>query len=253
MNKKDFINLFNLEEFEALKLFERFNLARTKNISVFTDEFYTPDVWSTLQELNLLDVRVFSFGFFEDGERRVISFNKDEYLDFPISLIKINCNTKFSKLEHKDYLGSIMALGINRNKIGDLILKEEGCYVAVHNSILEFLLNNLNKIKNLNCRCEMVYDIEDIPKPSYEEKNIIVTSKRLDCIVAALGNLSRNKALEVINSGSVLLDYRVTKDKSREVSEDSRLTLRGVGKFKIKNIFGTTKSGRLKLTVFKYT
>ena len=47
MNKKDFINLLNLEEFEALKLFERFNLARTKNISVFTDEFYTPDVWST--------------------------------------------------------------------------------------------------------------------------------------------------------------------------------------------------------------
>ena len=53
MNKKDFINLLNLEEFEALKLFERFNLARTKNISVFTDEFYTPDVWSTLQEMNL--------------------------------------------------------------------------------------------------------------------------------------------------------------------------------------------------------
>ena len=71
MNKKDFINLLNLEEFEALKLFERFNLARTKNISVFTDEFYTPDVWSTLQEMNLFDVNVESFGFFEDGERRV--------------------------------------------------------------------------------------------------------------------------------------------------------------------------------------
>ena len=74
MNKKDFINLLNLEEFEALKLFERFNLARTKNISVFTDEFYTPDVWSTLQEMNLFDVNVESFGFFEDGERRVIAF-----------------------------------------------------------------------------------------------------------------------------------------------------------------------------------
>ena len=112
MNKKDFINLLNLEEFEALKLFERFNLARTKNISVFTDEFYTPDVWSTLQEMNLFDVNVESFGFFEDGERRVIAFNKDEYDLFPISLLRIQCNTKFSKLEHKDYLGSIMALGI---------------------------------------------------------------------------------------------------------------------------------------------
>ena len=67
MNKKDFINLLNLEEFEALKLFERFNLARTKNISVFTDEFYTPDVWSTLQEMNLFDVNVESFGFFEES------------------------------------------------------------------------------------------------------------------------------------------------------------------------------------------
>lgn len=253
MNKKDFINLLNLEEFEALKLFERFNLARTKNISVFTDEFYTPDVWSTLQELNLSSIKIESFGFFEDGERRVIAFNKDEYSDYPISLLRIHCNTKFSKLEHKDYLGSIMALGINRSKIGDLILRDDNCYVAVHNSIIDFLLSNLTKIRNLNCKCEIVYDTEDIPKPSYEEKNIIVTSKRLDCIIAALGNLSRNKALDAINSGSVLLDYRVTKDKSKEVSENSRITLRGVGKFRIKNIFGTTKSGRLKLTVFKYT
>lgn len=253
MNKKDFINLLNLEEFEALKLFERFNLARTKNISVFTDEFYTPDVWSTLRRMDLFDVRFESFGIFEDGERRIIAFNKEEYDLFPISLLKIQCNTKFSKLEHKDYLGSIMALGINRNKIGDLILVDDKCYVPVHHSIIDFLINNLNKIKNLNCKCEVVYDLENIPKPRYEEKNIIVTSKRLDCIVAALGNISRNKALDAIGSGSVLLDYKITKDKSREVLKDSTLTIRGVGKFKISDIFGTTKSGRLKLTVFKYT
>ncbi|WP_300348751.1 YlmH/Sll1252 family protein [Clostridium sp.] len=253
MDKKEFLNLLNLEEYEALKLYERFNLARTRNITIFTDEFYTPDVWSTLEEINFLGVTVESFGVFKEGERRVIAFNKEEYDEYPISLLKIQCNTKFSKLEHKDYLGSIMALGINRNKIGDLILKEDGCYVAVHHSIIDFLFINLNKIKNLNCKCELIYNLEDIPKPSYEEKNIIVTSKRLDCIVAALGNMSRSKSLDIITSGSVLLDYRVTKDKSKEICEKSRLTIRGLGKFKISNIFGTTKSGRLKLTVFKYT
>ncbi len=253
MDKKEFLNLLNLEEYEALKLYERFNLARTRNITIFTDEFYTPDVWSTLEEINFFGVTVESFGVFKEGERRVIAFNKEEYDEYPISLLKIQCNTKFSKLEHKDYLGSIMALGINRNKIGDLILKEDGCYVAVHHSIIDFLISNLNKIKNLNCKCELIYNLEDIPKPSYEEKNIIVTSKRLDCIVAALGNMSRSKSLDIITSGSVLLDYRVTKDKSKEICEKSRLTIRGLGKFKISNIFGTTKSGRLKLTVFKYT
>lgn len=253
MDKKEFLNLLNLEEYEALKLYERFNLARTRNITIFTDEFYTPDVWSTLEEINFFGVTVESFGVFKEGERRVIAFNKEEYDEYPISLLKIQCNTKFSKLEHKDYLGSIMALGINRNKIGDLILKEDGCYVAVHHSIIDFLISNLNKIKNLNCKCELIYNLEDVPKPSYEEKNIIVTSKRLDCIVAALGNMSRSKALDIITSGSVLLDYRVTKDKSKEICEKSRLTIRGLGKFKISNIFGTTKSGRLKLTVFKYT
>lgn len=253
MDKKEFLNLLNLEEYEALKLYERFNLARTRNITIFTDEFYTPDVWSTLEEINFFGVTVESFGVFKEGERRVIAFNKEEYDEYPISLLKIKCNTKFSKLEHKDYLGAIMALGINRNKIGDLILKEDGCYVAVHHSIIEFLISNLNKIKNLNCKCELIYNLEDIPKPSYEEKNIIVTSKRLDCIVAALGNMSRSKSLDIITSGSVLLDYRVTKDKSKEICEKSRLTIRGLGKFKISNIFGTTKSGRLKLTVFKYT
>ncbi|MGG5462475.1 RNA-binding protein [Clostridium sp. B9] len=253
MNKKDFLNLLNLEEYEAVKLYEKFNLARTRNITVFTDEFYTPDVWSTLQEIKFFDITVESYGVFEDGDRRVIAFNKEEYDQFPISLLKIQCNTKFSKLEHKDYLGSIMALGINRNKIGDLILKENGCYVAVHHSIIDYLIANLSKVKNLNCKCEIIYDLDETPKPSYEERSVIVTSKRLDCIVAALGNISRSKALDNITSGSVLLDYRITKDKSKEVSENSRLTIRGLGKFKISNIFGTTKSGRLKLTVFKYT
>lgn len=253
MNKKEFLNLLNLEEFEALKLYERFNVARTRNITIFTDEFYTPDVWNTLEGMNFFGVTVKSFGVFEDGDRRVISFNKEEYNEYPVSLLKIQCNTKFSKLEHKDYLGSIMALGINRNKIGDLILKDDGCYVAVHHSIIDFLISNLSKIKNLNCKCEVLYNLDDIPKPSYEEKNIIITSKRLDCVVAALQNISRSKALDNITSGSVLLDYRITKDKSKEVCEGSRLTIRGLGKFKISNIFGTTKNGRLKLTVFKYT
>lgn len=254
MDKKQFFSLFNeIDEFDISKLYERFQLARRAGIAIFTNEFYTPDVWSTLENLSLNDILIESYGIFPDSDRRIIGFNRRYDEEFPVKLIKIKCNTKFTKLAHKDYLGSIMALGIKREKLGEIILGDECAYVAVHEDMIEFLLTSLNKIKNLTCQCTIVDKKESLPEVQYEESVVISTSTRLDCIVAAIGNLSRSKASELISQGKVLVNYICTTDKSHEVKENIKITIKGLGKFKICEISGVTKSGRLKMTIYKYS
>ena len=122
MNKEQFINSFKDEdEFEIVKLYNLYIKALKTGVMMYTDDFYSPSVWSRLEELNLSGVTIDSYGIFEECDRRIIVFNKEEYIEPPLSLVKIECNTKFVTLEHRDYLGSIMSLGIKRNKLGDLI------------------------------------------------------------------------------------------------------------------------------------
>ena len=254
MEKKQFLNLFReIDGFDILKLYERFQLANRVGSAIFTNEFYTPDIWSTLENLSLNDFFIESYGVFPDSDRRVIGFNRRYDEEFPVKLIKIKCNTKFTNLAHKDYLGSIMALGIKREKLGEIILGDECAYVAVHEDMVDFLLANLDKIKNLTCNCTIVGDGELLPQVKYKENVVISTSTRLDCIVAAIGNVSRNKASELISQGKVLVNYICTTDKSHEVKENIKVTIKGLGKFKVCEISGITKSGRLKITVYKYS
>lgn len=255
MNKEKFLNSFkNSLELDIIKLFNTYEKANSRGISLFTEEFYPPAVWKILENLSSNSLTVESYGIFDECDRRIISFNKSDWSTYPIVLLEIKCNTKFSKLEHKDYLGAIMSLGIKREKIGDLILKgDDVCYLATYEKIAIYIKDNLHKVKKLNCECNILEYAIEIPKMEYKEDVINVASKRLDCVVSELANISRAKAVDLISKGLVLVDYMEITDKSYEVQEDIRITIRKIGKFKLKETLGTTKSGRLKIAVLKYT
>lgn len=253
MNKKEFISYFkNLEQNELSKLYEKFILASNKGITIFTNEFYTPDVWNTLESFNISDISIDSYGIFPNSDRRIIAFN-NYYENYPIKLLRIECNTKFMKLNHKDYLGAIMSLGIKRNKLGELIVANNCAFVAVHDDIVDFILQNLLRIKNLYCKCTIIEKNEEVPTVKYEEKNIITASTRIDCIVASLCNISRSKSGDMVEQGKILVNYIEITNKNYIVRENCKITIRGFGKYEINKTYGTTKSGRLKLNVFKYT
>ncbi|MGL5244349.1 MAG: RNA-binding protein [Sarcina sp.] len=252
MDKKRFIEFLGKnDDFDIVKLYEKMQLAKTKGITIFTNEFYTPDIWCKVQALSLHDVHIETYGVFDECDRRIISFNRD-YKEFPIKLLEIKCNTKFNRLEHKDYLGSIMSLGIKRNKVGELILSNDIAYLVVHDDVVNFVMSNLKKVKNLTCDCKLVNNINKDLRLEHEEKVFISTSTRIDCIIAALCNISRSKTNTLLSQGKVLVNYSEINDKSYDIKKDSKITVRGFGKFKIKDIIGTTKSGRLKLIVLKY-
>lgn len=255
MNKEQFFNLFkNKTDFDILKLYNTYERAKSRGISLYTEDFYPPAIWKALEKFSGKTFSVESNGIFEDCDRRVMAFNKEEWDEYPIKLVEIRCNTKFSKLEHKDYLGSIMALGIKREKIGDVILQgDDVCYLATYEKIALFIIDNLHKVKKLSCECRILDDFsEEIPQIEFKEEVINIASNRLDAVVSELANISRSKACDLILKGLVLVDYVQVTDKSYEIEENMRITIRKIGKFKVKETLGTTKSGRLKITVLKY-
>lgn len=239
---------------DALNLYERYLLARDKDIPTFGKCFYPPNIWTWFEEnLSTKTFKVQTNGFFEEAERRMLSFNNVYESPFPMKLIKIENTSKFSKLAHRDFLGGILSLGIERNKIGDLLVDEDVCYVPVHEDIENFIIYNLDKIAKVVCKVSVAPKIELIPKFKFKEEIILISSLRIDGVVSKITNLSRAKAATMIEQGQVLINYVKIKDKSYELKGEERITIRGFGKFVIGDSVGNSKSGRMKVIIKKYT
>nr|WP_270566150.1 YlmH/Sll1252 family protein [Clostridium beijerinckii] len=239
---------------DALNLYEKYLLARDKNITVFGKNFYTPNIWMWFEKnLSSNDLKIESNGLLDDSERRMVSFNNIYKSPFPMKLIKIESTSKFSNLTHRDFLGGILSLGIERNKIGDLLVNNNTCYVPVHEEVEDFIIYNLNRISKVICNVKVVDDFEFLPKVNFEEVVVLVSSLRIDGIVSKIINISRSKAQAMIEQGQVLIDYVKIKDKSYELKGQERITIRGFGKFIVGNSVGNSKSGRIKIIIKKYT
>ena len=127
-----------------------------------------------------------------------------EDIDETLRFIQIEGNFKFKSISHKDYLGSLLSLGIKREKIGDIIIHENFCQVIVSFDICDFILMNLEKVSNNNVKLKEI-SREDIiySKPKYKDVSFTVTSSRIDCIISGLYNISRQESSKLINNEKV--------------------------------------------------
>lgn len=257
MDKKIFLNSINFEDKNLMSnLYDKIILAEKTNKIIFSNEFLPPSVWKAILNMkSSFDVEMDSYGIFEDSERKLMAFSKSlvETANYPVNLIKIINKSKFKTLEHKDYLGAVMALGIKREKFGDLILSESGTFTAVCEDISEYINQNLTYVGKCPCEVEIIKDFKDISL-THNSKDILIkiTSLRLDCVVSSICGLSRGKAAEIIDSGKVLLNYGELREKDKNIESQDILTIRGYGKYKILEVIGTTQKGKLKLSINKY-
>ena len=254
MDKNKVLSNFGEEDrSEVLNLYEKYILAMEKDITVFGNSFYPPNVWNYFKmNFETKDFKVEDCGFFQEAERRMICFNNIFNTPFPFKVIKINNMSKFNTLTHRDYLGSVLSLGIKRNKIGDLLVKDQSCFLAVCEDISEYILSNLTEVSGSPCRVKVLEEYETVPSAEFEEFTIMVQSLRIDSIVSKLTKLSRVRAQSLIEEGKVLLDYNRTRDKSSEVVCGQRITIRGFGKFIAGETIGNSKSGKIKINIKKY-
>lgn len=155
-------------------------------------------------------------------------------------------------LSHRDFLGTLMAQGINRDTVGDILVGEGRCVLFVRIEISEYVTTQMHKVGGTGIRF-VEGSLSDLPQErSWIEISDTIASQRLDCIVASFTHLSREKSNLLIRSGSVSLNYEIVLSGSEKVSPEDILSIRGYGKYRVDQIGPLTKKGRLRLLAKRY-
>ncbi|MBO5610336.1 MAG: hypothetical protein J5929_08255 [Eubacterium sp.] len=195
-------------------------------------------------------------------ERRLVRFGSPEMFgyeeSYPIVLLKIYpAMAKFAEeLTHRDYLGSLIGLGLEREKLGDIIIKKErrdkAVFVFVLDTIADYVIQNLGYVKHTNVRVERCDDIPEDIKPQLEDRSIIVNSNRIDAIISKLFNMSREQALKCFAESKVFLNGVCLTSNAKPLKEKDVVSVRGKGKFIFDGEGGSTKKDKLYVKVRVY-
>ena len=235
MDKEDKIIVSNI-----LDKYIKYNKTNISTYTNFLDQRRLKLVEDTLKYLKI-DYNIYINNDYL--EKAIIYFG--EYEDF-ITIYQID-----GKFEHKDILGTLFSLGLDYDLIGDIVVEENYVYFTSLTRLNDLIDNNFNMIKNKYIKPKKVNEMI-ITKDKFNNFNIIISSMRLDCIVSKLANLGRNDAVKYINDGFVLLNYKECKNIKKQVFEGDIISIRKVGKFKIRNEEKKTKKDNILLNISKY-
>lgn len=231
------------------------NRAYSKNYAVFSD-FLNIDEQSELLSIKLQS-NFFLYGGYETAERQMACFYEDfkpNFSDFPIECIKISpVNIKFAdKLTHRDFLGSVIGLGIKRETLGDIIVTENCGFLFCLNTISDFIVENLKKVKHTTVLCEKIKNLPEnaVSKPIPE--SVIVPSLRIDAVCAGVYNLSRSNAKTLFEQNKIFVNSKICQNSSYILKENDIVSIRGFGKFIYSKIIKETKKTRLVIEVEIY-
>ena len=247
------------EELLEKRLLELANTAYYRKICMYTNflNLNEQNVFLTKVIPIMPQIKYSSWGGYNNAERTIFCFRSDDAFsepDYPLYIIKIAPNnSKFSDtLTHRDYLGALLHLGIERDKIGDIIIDNNTAYVFLHEHIKDFVLDELKKVKHTYITCEEIADINFKIEPSLKEITGFVSSIRLDAILSVVFRESRTKLAEYIRSKKVFINSKLTENNSYILKEGDVISVRGMGKFIFRGTIKQSKKGRYCITVQKY-
>ena len=264
MNKTELLGKLSADPEERLLLaraLDKLELCRTRNIPAHT-QFLSLTEQAAAERLIAASGHPahFFWGGFGDAERKLCVFLPDWMspedwrldADCPLSAVRIACPPGCG-LTHRDYLGSILGLGITREKVGDLLVRDGSCDVLVLEEIADFLVFHLEQAGRAKLKLAPL-PLDRLEPPEVKIKRIrdTVSSLRLDCAVSLATNLSREKSAALIEGGQVSLNFFEENKISREVGEGDILSIRGYGRYVLSKVGSVSKKGRLHLTLGKY-
>ena len=198
------------------------------------------------------------FGGTEDCERQQMGFFSEPLSEetFPIRILKIRRKSKKfgqSDLSHRDYLGSILALGIERSKVGDILVEEEGAVCFVAEDMAPYITAVLEQVSRTAVVAEeAAYSADAVPKRQTEAVQLTVASLRLDAVAGEAFHLARGKVQTLITRELAQLNWNTVTNVSHSVKEGDMISLRGFGRFRILRVGGKTKKDRTILEIEKY-
>lgn len=233
------------------------NTSYQRGIPMYSDFLNMNEQTILKRELSKMPpVSIEALGGYNLAERRIMAVRPIDYayeLSLPIvSLFIKPLNDKFSdELSHRDFLGAILNLGIDRSKIGDIIVLNNGAYVFLIDKMAPYVMDNLTRIKHTPVLLEYKEFNEEVSL-KYTEISGSVSSVRLDSILALIYNSSRASIISNIEEGRVFVNARIITTNSYNLKENDVISVRGLGKFKYIGTSGVTKKGRYIVTIQKY-
>ncbi|MDF2541973.1 MAG: hypothetical protein K0S47_1691 [Herbinix sp.] len=235
--------------------------ADQRGICVFTDFLNLNEqniFYSMKHELSM--IKYFTYGGYSQAERKILCFcgdydiSDETDVDYPIRCVKIiPTNKKFSDtLTHRDFLGAILNLGLDRSKIGDILINENEGYLFCSTSISSFIADNLNKVKHTVVSCSLIEAQDFDYRPNVKELTGTVSSVRLDSILSVAFQTSRSSLIGLIEGGKVFVNGKEVISNSYTLKEQDIVSVRGMGKFIYQGTSKVTKKGRIGVKISLY-
>ncbi|MCI9236994.1 MAG: RNA-binding protein [Dorea sp.] len=241
------------------RLVELSNQAYTRDIVTFSD-------FLNLNELHILHTtpkdlfpaRYETFGGYDMAERQMVAFLPDalyyEY-GYPLKPIEIKpLHERFAgSLSHRDYLGALINLGIERSRLGDIII--DGCTAVVfaREEITLFIVDQLSRIRHTEVSACIRQEGRIDFHPKYEEKRGTVPSVRLDTILSVAYPMSRSKLTGYIENGKVFVNGKLITSNGCHLRDGDLISVRGLGRIMYDSTLSETKKGRYLVSVKKYS
>lgn len=170
-------------------------------------------------------------GGYPNAQKQKAIFLVDEEDSFSdIVCIQAKLDQRFREIGHRDILGALMHLQIDRHSFGDFWIKDDHIYIYTSSSMAEFLIDNLIRISNLNVSFELCSE-HPVQEFKYKTIQVVIASERMDAIVAALAHKSRSEAKEMIRQGLVQVDHVTLEEPDELCNNNNTISIRKTGRF----------------------
>ena len=246
------------DEFFLKRIRELANLSYQRDIVTFSD-------FLNLNEQNMVSslkrqfpqIVMETFGGYENAERQMVAFHPDALAftwEYPIDCLKIEPKAiKFSEsLTHRDYLGALLNLGIERSVIGDIVVQEKAAWFFCQNKMTDFFLDNLCRVRHTNILITKVDAPDKLPRPKLEAINGTCASVRLDSLISLAFKASRSSMVSYIEGGQVFVNGKLITSNGYEPKEGDIISVRGKGRFIFDGMSHQTKKGRCGVRILRY-
>lgn len=240
------------------RLIELSNRAYQNNIYCFSDflSLSQQDVlYQAARDKSFAPIKYDLFGGYENCERKMVRFGSEDdfgyVIDFPIECIKVEpLAKKFAKeYTHRDYLGSLMSLGIDRKKFGDIFVDGMDAYIYADESTADYLLENFVSVGRNSVKCSFSQLPESYKKAALKEVTIQVASPRADAVISKVYNLSRKDTIPYFTEKKVSVNGHIVENNDKVLSAGDSVSVRGFGKFNIVTEGGLSRKGKLNLVI----
>ncbi len=203
-----------------------------------------------LTEANSMGIKCSFFGGYTAASRKIFATIEASDEDFPLTAITFFFR-KQDNLTHRNFLGALMSLGINRNLIGDIKVGRGEAIIFVSSTAAALILNEVKKIGSIGVKATEGICTE-LPKQEFEILNLTVSSLRIDAVVSAVCGISREKSSSLIRSGAVFVSGVQAGSSSEIIDIDEVFSVKGYGKYFLSEIGSLTKKGKVHIKIKKY-